>query len=102
MRPVAYASHNLHPAEKNYSSMNLEFLAMKWAMVEKFKEYLCGHKCVEWTDNNPLGHLETAKLGTTEQRWFAELSAFDYSVWYRPGHINKNTDALSRQPATGV
>ena len=102
VRPLAYASRSLHPAEKNYSSMKLEFLAMKWAMVEKFKEYLWGHPCVVWTDNNPLSHLETAKLGATEQRWVAELSAFEYSVRYRPGRINKNADALSRQTATGA
>lgn len=67
VRPVAYASRSLHPAEKNYSSMKLEFLAMKWAMVEKFREYLWGQSCVVWTDNNPLSHLETARLGATEQ-----------------------------------
>ena len=46
VRPIAYASRSLHPAEKNYSSMKLEFLAMKWAMTDKFREYLLGHKCV--------------------------------------------------------
>lgn len=102
VRPVAYASRSLHPAEKNYSSMKLEFLAMKWAMVEKFREYLWGQSCVVWTDNNPLSHLETARLGATEQRWVAELSAFNYSVRYRPGRINKNADALSRQSQAGI
>lgn len=29
----------------------------------------------------------------------AELSAFDYSVRYRPDRTNKNTDTLCRQPA---
>ncbi|XP_068576772.1 E3 ubiquitin-protein ligase TRIM39-like [Cebidichthys violaceus] len=45
IRLIAYASRSLHPAEKNYSSMKLEFLAMKWAMTHKFREYLLGHKC---------------------------------------------------------
>lgn len=41
VRPIAYASRSLRPPEKkNYSSMKLEFLAMKWAMTEKFWEYL--------------------------------------------------------------
>lgn len=101
VRPVAYASRSLNPAEKNYSSMKLECLGMKWAMTEKFREYLWGQKCVVWTDNNPLCHLETAKLGATEQRWVGEMSAFDYSVRYRPGRINKNADALSRQSVVG-
>lgn len=47
VRPVAYASRGLRPTERNmsnYSSMKLEFLALKWAMTEKFREYLLGHK----------------------------------------------------------
>lgn len=102
VRPVAYASRSLRPAEKHYSSMKLEFLAMKWSMTEKFREYLWGQQCVVWTDNNPLSHLETAKLGATEQRWVAELSVFNYSIRYRPGRINRNADALSRQMTEAV
>lgn len=62
----------------NYSSMKLEFLALKRAMVERFRKYLLGHKCIVFTDNNPLSHLSTAKLGATEQRWATELAAFDF------------------------
>ncbi|KAM6892521.1 retrovirus-related Pol polyprotein from transposon 412, partial [Xenentodon cancila] len=102
IRPIAYASRSLHQAERNYSSMKLEFLAMKWAMTQKFRDYLVGHKCVVWTDNNPLSHLHTAKLGATEQRWVAELAVFDYSLKYRSGRTNQNADALSRQPRTNV
>lgn len=66
MRPIAYASRGLRPPERNmsnYSSMKLELLALKWAMTEKFREYLLGQRCVVFTDNNPLSHLATAKLG---------------------------------------
>uniref|UniRef100_A0A667Y9Z6 Gypsy retrotransposon integrase-like protein 1 n=1 Tax=Myripristis murdjan TaxID=586833 RepID=A0A667Y9Z6_9TELE len=100
IRPIAYASRGLKPTERNmnnYSSMKLEFLALKWAMTEKFRDYLLGHKCVVYTDNNPLSHLSTAKLGATEQRWAAQLAAFDFSIQYRPGSTNRNADALSRQ-----
>lgn len=100
VRPIAYASRSLRPTERNmsnYSSMKLEFLALKWAMVEKFREYLLGQKCLVFTDNNPLSHLTTAKLGATEQRWAAELAAFDFEVRYRSGRSNGNADALSRQ-----
>lgn len=100
IRPIAYASRSLRPSERNmnnYSSMKLEFLALKWAMVEKFREYLLGHRCIVFTDNNPLSHLTTAKLGATEQRWAAELAAFDFEVRYRSGRSNGNADAFSRQ-----
>lgn len=66
VRPVAYASRGFKPTERNmtnYSSMKLEFLALKWAMTEKFREYLLGQRCVVFTDNNPLSYLHTAKLG---------------------------------------
>lgn len=100
VRPVAYASRGLRPTERNmsnYSSMKLEFLALKWAVTEKFREYLLGHKCVVYTDNNPLSHLQSAKLGAVEHRWAAELAVFDLEIKYRSGRSNRNADALSRQ-----
>ena len=100
VRPIAYASRALNHSERNmsnYSSMKLEFLTLKWAMTEKFREYLLGHKCIVWTDNNPLSHLNSAKLGAVEQRWAAELSAFDFAIKYRSGRTNVNADSLSRQ-----
>ncbi len=100
VRPIAYASRGLRPTERqmdNYSSMKLEFLALKWAMTEKFREYLLGHKCVVFTDNNPLSYVLTAKLGATEQRWAAQLAVFDFEIRYRSGRCNRNADALSRQ-----
>lgn len=104
VRPIAYASRGLRPTERNmanYSSMKLEFLALKWAMTEKFREYLLGHKCVIFTDNNPLSHLQSAKLGATEHRWAAQIAAFDFEIKYRSGRSNKNADALSRQYVSG-
>ena len=104
VRPVAYASRGLKPTERNmsnYSSMKLEFVALKWAMTEKFREYLLGHRCVVYTDNNPLAHLSSAKLGAAEQRWANELAAFDFELKYRSGRSNTNADALSRQYPEG-
>uniref|UniRef100_A0A8C5C0T7 Gypsy retrotransposon integrase-like protein 1 n=1 Tax=Gadus morhua TaxID=8049 RepID=A0A8C5C0T7_GADMO len=100
VRPIAYASRGLRPTERNmsnYSSMKLEFLALKWALTEIFRDYLLGQKCVVFTDNHPLSHLSTAKLGATEQRWASQLAAFDFTIKYRPGRSNQNADALSRQ-----
>lgn len=98
VRPISYASCSLRPTERNmsnYSSMKLEFLALKWAMTETFREYL--HKCVVFTDNNPLSHLKTAKLGATEQCWAEQLAALDFEVKYRSGRSNRDADALSWQ-----
>nr|KAG5691974.1 hypothetical protein BaRGS_011365 [Batillaria attramentaria] len=99
-RVIAYASRRLRPTERNevlYSSMKLEFLARKWAITEKFRHYLIGAKFSVVTDNNPLTHFKTAKLGALEQRWAAQLAQFDFDVQYRPGKVNP-ADALSRLP----
>lgn len=85
VRPTAYASRSLTPPERNYSSMKLEFLAMKWAITEKFWEYLWHQQCIVRTHNNPLNHLNPAKLGATDQCWVGELSTFNYTVTYCPG-----------------
>lgn len=56
VRPVASASRSLRPTERNmsnYSSMKLEFLALKWAMAEKFREYLLGQKCGVYRQQPP-------------------------------------------------
>ncbi|KAI8517499.1 hypothetical protein Bbelb_035160 [Branchiostoma belcheri] len=101
-RVIAYASRGLRPAERNmsnYSSFKLELLGLKWAVTDKFKDYLYGAKCTVFTDNNPLAHLGTAQLGAVEQRWAASLANFDFDVKYRPGKSNVNADVLSRLPA---
>lgn len=100
-RVIAYASRGLRGAEKNdqnYSSFKLEFLALVWAVTEKFKDYLAATPFVVYTDNNPLAHLNTAKLGALEQRWASKLANYDFLVKYRTGKSNVNADALSRLP----
>ncbi|KAJ8009963.1 hypothetical protein DPEC_G00069630 [Dallia pectoralis] len=100
-RVIAYASRSLQPQERNdqnYSSFKLELLALKWAVTEKFKDYLWGAKFTAFTDNNPLVRLNTATLGAVEQRWAAQLANFQFELKYRPGVANKNADVLSRFP----
>ena len=38
--PVAYTSRSLKGSEEKYHSSKLEFLALKWAVVDQFREYL--------------------------------------------------------------
>ena len=101
---IAFASRRLRPTEKNhanYNSFKLELLALKWAVTEKFRHYLIGGHFTVLTDNNPLTHLQTAKLGATEQRWYADLCNFDFDIKYRPGKTNP-ADGLSRIPLAPV
>ena len=41
-RVIAFASRSLKTSEKNYPAHKLEFLALKWAVCEKFHDYLYG------------------------------------------------------------
>ena len=98
-RVIAYASRGLSAAEQNYPAHKLEFLALKWAVTEKFMDYLYGvpHQFTVYTDNNPLTYvLTTAKLDATGHRWLAALAAFNFNILYRPGKTNVNADVLSR------
>ena len=58
-QPVAFGSHSLTLSEKNYHSSKLEFLALKWSVMEHFKEYLAYAPFVVRTDNNPLTYVLT-------------------------------------------
>ena len=98
---IAYASRTLRPSERsmhNYSSAKLELLALKWAVTEKFRDYLLGSKFTVYTDNNPLAYIQTSKLGASQIHWLSELALFDFNIIYRSGKSNQAADALSRCP----
>ena len=98
--PVAYASRSLKPHErnmKNYSSRKLELCGLRWAVAEKFKNYLIGAKCTVFTDNAPLSNLSSGKLDHIEHKWVSDLAMFDLIMKFKPGKQNMKADALSRQ-----
>ena len=98
---IAYASQTLRPSEQsmhNYSSAKLELLALKWAVTEKFRDYLLGSKFTVYTDNNPLAYIQTSKLGASQICWLSKLALFEFNIVYRLGRTNKAADALSQCP----
>ena len=98
-RVISYASRALNKSEKNYSAFRLEFLALKWAVTEKFSDYLCNHHFTVLTDCNPLTYVMTsAKLDATGQRWASALSAYSFDLIYRSGLRNADADGMSRYP----
>ena len=99
LRPVAFASRKLSSSERNYPVHQLEYLALKWGVVDKFHDYLYGASFTVRTDNNPLTYiLTTAKLNATGHRWLAALSTYNFTLKYRPGSSNIDADSLSRNP----
>ena len=98
-RIIAYASRGLRNSEKHYPAHKLEFLCLKWAVTEKFHDYLYGNQFTVHTDNNPLTYvLSTVKLDATGHRWLASLSNFNFKLIYRSGKSNGDADGLSRRP----
>ena len=96
-RVIAYASRSLSKSERNYPVHKLEFLALKWDIIDKFHEYLYGAEFWVFTDYSPLTYvLTTAKLDVAGHRWVAALSNYTFSITYKPGKANRDADALSR------
>ena len=77
--PVAYSSQALTAHEKNYHSTKLEFLALKWAIMEHFKEYLLYQPFSVKTNNNPLMYIMTTpNLDATGHQWVGVLAKFNF------------------------
>ena len=101
-RVIAYASQSLTQTERNYLAHKLEFLALKWVVMDRFHEYLYGGKFDMYTDNNPLTYILTsAKLDACGQRCVASLASYDFGLFYKTGKTNVDADALSRIPRKG-
>ena len=94
-RVIAFASWSLSNTEKNYPAYKLEFLALKWAITDRFHEYLYAGQFDVYTDNKPL---TSAKLDATGQRWVASLANYNFRIFYKSGKTNVEADALSRIP----
>jgi hypothetical protein len=100
-RVIAYGSRSLKPSERKYPVHKLEFLALKWAVTEKFHDYLYASSFEVITDNSPMTYvLKKAKLDATSQRWVAALACYDFNITYQPGRDNVAADFLSRLPET--
>ena len=98
---IAYASQPLRPSKRsmhNYSSAKLELLALKWAVTEKFCDYLLGSQFQVYMDNNPLTYAQESKLGALQIQWLSELALFNFTIKYQTGHSNRAADTLSHCP----
>ena len=102
-RPIAYASHSLSPAEKGYSQLDKEALAIVFGVC-KFHCYLNGRKFLLYSDHKPLihifGELKSVPVMASArlQRWAPTLSSYTYTIKYKSGNNQGNADVLSRMP----
>lgn len=101
-RPIAFYSRTLSKAERNYSQLDREAVAILSA-VKKFHIYLYGRSFKIYNDHRPLlGILgqgpcpQVISPQMLRRRIF--LSAYDAELIYRPGTKMGNADFLSRAP----
>jgi hypothetical protein len=95
---IACASRTLKPAEKNYSVIEKECLALVYA-VKQFWHYLLGKPVIVFTNHNPLQWLSSQKMEGKLARWALAMQEYDFTIKYRRGNQNQNADALSRHPS---
>ena len=93
---IAYASRTLSEAERNYSVIQQECLAVLYG-VKQFRHYLLGRPFNLITDHAPLQWLSGQKMEGLLARWALALQEFDFQIVYRKGTHHGNADALSRR-----
>lgn len=102
-KPVYFASKRLSPAEKNYSQIDREGLALVFAL-KRFRYFLLGRPFLARTDHKPLiglfgkGRPVPHNANSRIQRWALLLSQYDYDLVHKAGKDNVVADALSRLP----
>jgi hypothetical protein len=100
LRPIAFLSKNMTPAELNYAIYDKELLAIVRAL-ETWRAELEGTEIpIEiFTDHKALEYFSTKrKLTRRHERWIQILAPYNFRIQYRKGSENGKADALSRRP----
>ena len=101
--PVVYASRSLTPAEKQYSSIERELLAVVFAM-ERLHHYVYGYTVTVETDHKPLISNWCKTIATASprlQHLLLRLAQYDLDIVYLKGKKNVIANALSRVSPKG-
>ncbi|UYV65505.1 hypothetical protein LAZ67_3004542, partial [Cordylochernes scorpioides] len=102
-RPIMFASRTLSGAERNYSQIEREALAIIYG-VTKFHQFIYGRRFTLITDHKPLVSILGPKSGIPTlstsrlQRWAIILSAYTYDIKFKKTQDHGNADLLSRLP----
>ncbi|XP_037943047.1 uncharacterized protein K02A2.6-like [Teleopsis dalmanni] len=105
--PIAFGSRTLQGAERNYSQLDKEALAIMFG-VQKFLQFLSGRQFTIMTDHKPLVGLFNPEKPISQHisprmlRWSLKLGASQYEIKFREGKHHQNGDALSRLPLNDV
>uniref|UniRef100_K7EXH9 Gypsy retrotransposon integrase-like protein 1 n=1 Tax=Pelodiscus sinensis TaxID=13735 RepID=K7EXH9_PELSI len=95
-RPIVYLSRKLLPREQQYSTIEKEALALRWA-VEMLRYYLWGNTFRLVTDHAPLTWMHNMKeVNPRVMRWYLFLQQYSFIIVHRAGREHSNVDFLSR------
>nr|GFB97688.1 putative reverse transcriptase domain-containing protein [Tanacetum cinerariifolium] len=82
---IFYASRQLKIHEKNFTTHDLEFGVVVFAL-KIWRHYLYGTKCMVFTNHKSLQHILNQKdLNMRHRRWLEFLSDYDCEIRYHPG-----------------
>ncbi|SGY78585.1 BQ5605_C008g04896 [Microbotryum silenes-dioicae] len=102
LRPVAFMSRKMLPAEQNYEIHDKELLAIV-ECIKIWRHYLEGsqHPFKIYTDHAALQYFQTKRVLTRRQaRWSETVNHHKYTIEYRSGSKNNKADTLSRHPVS--
>ena len=94
--PVAYASRVLTKSERNYSTIERELTTIVWG-CKQYRQFIWGRAFTIVTDHKPItGIFKTNDPNSRIMRLKLKLQEFDYTIVYKKGEKNGNSDGLSR------
>jgi transposase InsO family protein len=101
LRPVAFFSKKMSPAECNYMIYDKELLAIirSFELWKPEVASLAPENPVQvFTDHKNLEYFMTTKqLNRRQARWAEFLSEFNFKIMYRPGKQGEKPDILTRR-----
>ena len=98
-KPVYFTSIALMEAQHGYVAIELESLAVAWAM-EKFHHFLYGNHFILETDQKPLETILSRSLNQATprlQKILIRTFPYNFSMYYLPGLKNQLADCFSRE-----
>ncbi|GBP85600.1 Transposon Tf2-11 polyprotein [Eumeta japonica] len=96
--PLAFYSHKLSPAQRNYSPYDRELLAI-YEAIKHFRHMLEARDFVIYTDHKPLCHAFKTRKDKCSPRQYRHLdfiSQFSTDIRHISGRDNVVADTLSR------
>ena len=98
LRPIAFMSRKMQPAETRYPIREQELLAIVLALKQWFHLLQGPQQVHVHTDHESLRYLKTCPRPLTprQARWFQFLEEYNLTLWYVPGLESPAADACSR------